>query len=132
MHTILHQRARHGATGRRGLVAVAAIAGLVILAIVVTGVVQMAVVAARQTKVEQAAWQAEFLAAAGSEFAREALRKDANWSGATWTIPADVLGQPGEVTAKVVQTGESRRVEVRASFPAGGTTGVQRRLVVTL
>ena len=132
MHRIHPHRTLRRPIGRRGLVAVAAIAGLVVLAIVLTGVVQVAVFAARQTKVEQAAWQAEFLADAGIEFARDALRKDANWSGATWSIPAEVLGQPGEVTAKVVGAGESRSVEVSAKFPAGGSTGVQRRLVVAL
>lgn len=132
MHRIHPQRTLRRPIERRGLVAVAAIAGLVVLAIVLTGVVQVAVFAARQTKVEQAAWQAEFLADAGIEFAQDSLRKDGNWSGATWSIPAEVLGQPGEVTAKVVRSGESRTVEVQAKFPAGGTTGVQRRLVVAL
>jgi type II secretory pathway component PulK len=130
--TGVDRASRPATRSRRGFVTVAAIVGLVVLSIVLATVVQVAVVGARQTRVEQAAWQAEFLALAGADFARAALRRDENWKEATWNVPAETLGRPGSITARLQTTDSGRELEIHATFPTGDPHAVTRRLTLPL
>lgn len=132
MGTLNDRRSRGTRSSRQGLVAIAAIGGLVILSIVLATVSRTALAGTRQARLEEAAWQAEFLALAGVDFARAALGSNAEWKGATWSVPAEVAGRAGEVIARVESDDKGRRLEVVATFPSGDSLVLTRRIVVAL
>lgn len=105
---------------RNGLVLLAVLVCLVIVCGVVTAALRVSILAVTQTRVDERASQAEWLAEAGLEWSREKHEGDASWSGGTWRVSAQELGQPhdGDVVATVVGEGVARVLRIVARYPA--------------
>jgi Tfp pilus assembly protein PilV len=109
---------------RSGLVLLSVLVCLVIVCGVVTAALRVSILAVSQTRVDERASQAEWLAEAGLEWSRAKHKADASWAGETWRIPAATLGQPhdGDVVATVVDEGGAKVLRVIARYPASAAT----------
>jgi type II secretory pathway pseudopilin PulG len=94
---------------------------LVIVCGVATAALRVAILAVGQTRVDERASQAEWLAEAGLEWSRAKLKGDSAWTGETWRVSAAALSQPsgGEVVATIATAGSSKVLRVVARYPAG-------------
>ncbi len=97
---------------------------LVIVCGVATAALRVSILAVGQTRVDERASQAEWLAEAGLEWSRAKLKADTAWTGGTWQVPPAALGQPhgGEVVATIATEGSSKWLRVVARYPAGEGT----------
>lgn len=107
---------------RQGAAVIVAIVCLAVAAMVFLGLLRT-IIAQRET-VQTEAWrvQAAWLAESGLERAMARLAKDRQYSGETWTIPADLLDarNGAVVTIKIEPAPEEpngRLVRVQADFP---------------
>jgi type II secretory pathway pseudopilin PulG len=106
---------------RSGLVLITVLVCLVIVCGVATAALRVAILAVGQTRVDERASQAEWLAEAGLEWSRAKLKGDSAWTGETWRVSAAALSQPsgGEVVATIATAGSSKVLRVVARYPAG-------------
>jgi type II secretory pathway pseudopilin PulG len=109
---------------RRGLVSVAVLIGLIILAIICAGLLKVALARRAEVGVEERRLQAVWLAESGLERASARLAASGDYSGETWDIPAEDLGGrgPGRVVIRVERVADRadrRTVRVQADYPSG-------------
>ncbi|MEZ6064910.1 MAG: hypothetical protein R3B90_04210 [Planctomycetaceae bacterium] len=91
-----------------------------LLTAVSASLMKLALAQSRQTRMQHRHLQAEWLAQAGLDRAAARLAGNASYTGETWNIPAEQLGEAGEVRIMIDQPGEAdepRRVRVVAVYP---------------
>ena len=133
---------RGASAQRRGGILIVAMICLVLMTAVSVTLIRMAGQQAKQTRLLEQRHQAEALALAGLDRAVALLATNADYSGETWNIPADQLGQPGSVTLSVLRdtdgdastntSGQARVVTAQAHFPAAGDERAQVTLTRTV
>jgi hypothetical protein len=114
-------RAR-GLRPRRGLITVAVLICLVVIAMIGVGLLRVGRLERTTIDHDERALQAEWLAESGIEHAAGRLAGEPGYPGETWSIPADALGGPwsGVVSIKVEPSRDEparRLVTVQADYP---------------
>lgn len=124
-------------TRRRGIITVAALVCLIIVAMICGALLKIDTSERRVVRMEERRLQAEWLVEAGLQRAGARLASNDHYQGETWTCSAEDLGgnDPGLVTIAVETPKDQparRAVHVRAECPAGSTLVVRRSKQVVL
>ena len=116
---------------RNGAVVVAALVCLTVVVAVVASMIQGALLARRQLRVQRDLRQTELLLQAGAERAAAKLQQDDAYRGETWRIDgADLLGLgDGEVKIEVDARGAAH---LAAEYPVGDARSVRRTATFAL
>jgi hypothetical protein len=106
---------------RRGAALVMAVVALTVCSVMLFYLLKGALDTQRQMRTHRQEVQADWLAAAGIDRALATLRRSPDYTGETWQIPADQLGDAAEVVIKVEPAAESnsRQITVQADYPGG-------------
>jgi hypothetical protein len=111
-------------------VIVAALVCLLVVMAILGTMLQSALRAHRQLRVERDRRQTEFLVEAGAERAASLLRAQPDFRGDTWRLPAAaILGsQSGQVTTEVSRPSSEPRWEIRVSaeYPLDSQFSIRR------
>jgi type II secretory pathway pseudopilin PulG len=115
-----------GRARRSGLVSVAVLIGLIIIAIICAGLLKVALARRAEVGMEERRLQASWLAESGLERASARLAASADYPGETWEIPSEELGGRGVGTVvirvePVTDKPDRRKVHVQADYPSGST-----------
>lgn len=112
-----------GTSARRGAALVMAVVALTVCSVLLFYLLKGTLDTQRQMLTHRHEVQADWLATAAIDRARATLRQSSNYTGETWQIPADQLGDTAaaEVIIKVEPAAESnsRQITVQADYPAG-------------
>jgi type II secretory pathway pseudopilin PulG len=115
-----------GRAGRKGLVSVAVLIGLIIIGLICAGLLKVALSRRAEVALEERRVQAGWLAESGLDRASSRLATSGEYSGETWEIPAEDLG--GRGPAKVLieiqamaDRADHRKVRVQADYPSGSS-----------
>jgi type II secretory pathway component PulK len=111
-------------TSRRGAAIVFGLVTLLVASLLVAAVIKTAALSHRQLQRDELRVQANLLADAGCERVLAKLRQQPDFTGETWTVPAEQLGLGRTAAVKCqVSTdaaGADRRiVSVTAEYPVG-------------
>jgi type II secretory pathway pseudopilin PulG len=124
---------------RPGLVSVAVLIALIIIAIVSAGLLKVALARRAEVQAEERRLQAGWLAESGVERALARLSASGDYSGENWEIPPEDLGGRGPATVAiqvnpVAGQPDRRKVQVQADYPSGSTlrSRQSRDLIVQL
>ena len=109
---------------RPGVVTVAVLIGLVLVALIGGALLRTGLVQRRQIQMEERRLQAEWLAESGLERAAARLAGAPAYCGETWEVPAADLGGPWAglvlIAVEPVEAQPTRRtVRVQADYPKG-------------
>jgi hypothetical protein len=106
---------------RRGIALVTAVVAVTVCSVMLFYLLKGSLDTQRQMRSHRHEVQADWLATAGIDRAIATLRQSRNYTGETWQVPADELGDAAEVVIKVEPAAESngRQITVRADYPAG-------------
>ncbi|WP_166822163.1 hypothetical protein [Thalassoroseus pseudoceratinae] len=118
---------------RRGGIIVIAMVCLMLASFLVLHLARVTFAIRTQQRQELHLEQATWLAEAGVSRAAFQLRRDPDYSGETWTIPADDLNgfESGQVTIELLEDDRSQ-VTVTAFFPIDSATPIRRTRTVTV
>jgi len=113
---------RTAGTARRGVIMVAVIVCVAVASIIFLSIAKLVVAGRQAAQTETWQLQARWLAESGLERAASRLAADADYSGETWTVPADAIGgsEAGlvEIAVEAVPDEPGRhRVLIRADYP---------------
>ncbi len=86
---------------RRGVVLVMALVVLLVISLLCAEQVRRALADRRQERVELLRMQTDAVADAALRMAIERQQADGSWSGAEWTVPAEVSGAATEIKVEV-------------------------------
>jgi hypothetical protein len=105
---------------RRGAALITAVVALTVCSVMMFYLLKGTLDTHRQMRTHRQEVQADWLATAGVDRAIATLRQSSNYSGETWKISADELGDAAEVIIKVEPAAESngRQITVQADYPA--------------
>jgi type II secretory pathway component PulK len=117
-------------------------AGAAIIAALVCLLVVMAILGAmlrgtlrdyRQIRSERDLRQTELLLQAAHDRALERLKKESDYRGETWNLPADEIAGTGEgrvtIEIKPATVQAAGNAKLMAEYPLGGETSIRRSLV---
>ena len=116
-------RTRPGlAATRRGAIIVIAMISLLLVSAIAVSLVRLALTQQRQVRREQIRLQAEWLAEAGLERGAAKLRRDSDYQGEQWTIPAEHLDGRRSALVRITaqpaeETGGTTILKVIATYP---------------
>jgi type II secretory pathway pseudopilin PulG len=126
-------------TRRRGLVSVAVLIALIIIAIISAGLLKVAFARRARVTAEERQVQAAWLAESGLERALSRLATSNDYTGETWEIPAEDLGGRGTgivliQVEKLADQPSRRKLHVQADFPANSSlqTRQSREIIVPI
>jgi hypothetical protein len=127
------RRARGPEPTRRGAALLLVVLAIVISAMVVGTLAQMAVAQRHQMRRERDRLQAFWLVDSGCRRAIAQLATNAEYAGESWRVdvPGSAAAQAGLVTIQVTATEDQRRLEVVAEFPAGAIQRAKLRRELT-
>ena len=125
------------AFSRRGIVMMASLVIVSLIALSAAIFSQEQLRLRRQGLRESYAHQAQWLAEGAFERAQAAAAKDANYTGETWNVTVDHAGEKlsGEALIEVVQSDDSdseKLVRIEARFPLDPHFGVRHQFNATL
>jgi hypothetical protein len=124
------QKPPHAHGRKRGTVMAAALVCLLIVMSILGSMLQAALRAQRQLRVERDRRQVEFLLQAGAHRAVERLSTDPAFRGDMWSLPAEaIVGRGrGSVTSEVspASNEQSWQVRIVAEYPAGSEWSIRR------
>ncbi|MFV2067974.1 MAG: hypothetical protein ACC645_13455 [Pirellulales bacterium] len=117
-----------GSRRRSGAVLVAALVCLLIVTAMIGTMLERAVSARRQLRVERDRRQAELLLQAGVDRAALRLVRQTDYQGETWMTPEEVMAGRGQVTIEALRASDttSWRVHVIAEYPFGSERSIRR------
>ncbi len=115
---------------KRGAVLVAVLVCLLVVTLIGVGLVRLAIVRFRHTRIQQYQVQAQWLAESALQRALARMRESPDYSGEIWSIAAAELDglHPAEVRIRVEkvdnlgnvrENANHQRIAVEARFPAG-------------
>ncbi|MFV2067194.1 MAG: hypothetical protein ACC645_09465 [Pirellulales bacterium] len=121
---------KHRTTSRAGAALVIAIGLLAVTAMLLAAWVRSAIHSERVQRTREHVMQSAWLAEAGLERAAARLAADGDYTGETWRISADELGQSrgANIVIRVGEVGDrrpERTVSVRADYPDDPTWRVR-------
>ena len=134
-----HRSGSNDSFRRPGLVSVAVLIALIIIAIIGAGLLKVALARRAEVQVEERRLQAEWLAESGVERALARLSASGDYAGENWEIPSEDLGGRGPATVAIqvnraADQPDHRKVRVQADYPSGSTlrSRQSRDLIVQL
>ena len=120
----------HSARSRRGLVSVAMLIGLIILAMVAASLLKVGLARRTRATIEERQLQADALADSGLDRALARLATAPAYEGEVWEIPTEELGGRGtaKVTIKAPRSPDDspRSVQVVADYQASATALIRQ------
>ena len=108
------------------MISVAVLIGLIIIGIICAGLLKVALARRAEVATEERKLQAEWLAESGLERASSRLATSGDYSGETWEIRSQELGNrgTGQVVIQVERVADHpdrRKVHVQADYPSGAS-----------
>lgn len=119
----------HWKSRRQGAVLIFALVALLIVMALLGTMLLTVVQTRRQLRVERDARQCELLLRAGIDRAAFRARREADYRGETWAVPAEALHSgEGRVTIAFSEHPDSaaRQLEIVADYPFGSELSVRR------
>lgn len=120
----MHRARRHPGlrASRRGAIIVIAMISLLLVSAIAVSLVRLALTQQRQVRREQIRLQAEWLAESGLERGAAKLRRDRDYQGEQWQIPAEHLDGRHAALVQIAvqpdeQTGGTTTLNVVATYP---------------
>ena len=123
--------ASNASRGRHGLVSVAVLIALIVIAIVAAALLKVALSRRAEVGMEERRLQAGWLAESGVERALARLSASGEYPGESWEIPPEDLGGRGPATVairvdRVADQADRRKVRVQADYPSGSSLRSRR------
>ena len=120
---------------RSGLASVAVLIALIIVGIICAALLKVGLARRSNIQVRERSIQAEWLAESGIDRASARLGREVAYTGETWEIPTEDLGNRGTGTVTIrVEPVEGqpdrRRVQVSADFPSGAVSRARRSKII--
>jgi len=121
---------------RSGAALIAALVALVIVTSILGSMLLGALATSRQLHAERDLRQCELMLQAGVDRAHFRLRRDANYRGETWSLPAATIvgAGDGQVAISIESVSDSAAPQLRviAEYPLGGERSIRRSRTISV
>jgi hypothetical protein len=127
----MRRNGQHQPARRRAMVVMGVLVCLSIVMVLLVAWTKMLVVQRRQLNAERECMQADYLALSALERGAVRARTDAHYTGETWHVDAETLGERSGATVvirveSVTDRSLARWVKVQAQFPDQSTSAARR------